>query len=204
MSCSDVSGRVAHVFVGENVAGSRRSDRIIAASGLGFEGFSSSAGSRWDDRPDEKTTMSKPAEQQTLERPIDVLVVDDEPMVRDFIARVLRRNGFTCRAVSDAGEAIATATDDPPHLAISDIRMPGKDGTWLLVELRKRWPDLPVIMLTAVSEAEQAVVCLKAGAQDYLVKPIDVDALLAAVWQGAEKARLAIVADRAPSAENAT
>jgi CheY-like chemotaxis protein len=147
-------------------------------------------------------TMSKSAGEETGEGAIDVLVVDDEPMVRDFIARVLRRNGFTCRAVSDAGEAIATATDEPPHLAISDICMPGKDGTWLLAELRRRWPDLPVIMLTADSEAEQAVSCLKAGAQDYLVKPIDVDALLAAVWQGAEKARLTVVAGGAPCAGN--
>jgi len=99
----------------------------------------------------------------------DVLVVDDEPMVRDFIVRVLTRNGFTCRSAADAGEAIAEATDRPPTVAITDVRMPGKDGTWLLSELKKRWPDLPVIMLTAVSDAKQAVSCLKGGAYDYLV-----------------------------------
>jgi DNA-binding response OmpR family regulator len=55
----------------------------------------------------------------------DVLVVDDEPMVRDFVAKVLRRNGFTCRTASDAGEAVAAVMDCPPALVITDMRMPG-------------------------------------------------------------------------------
>jgi signal transduction histidine kinase/CheY-like chemotaxis protein len=116
----------------------------------------------------------------------EVLVVDDEPMVRDFVARVLSRNGFACRTVSDAAEAVASATDRPPSMVVTDIRMPGRDGYWLLAELRKRWPEMPVIMLTAVSEAKDAVECLKAGAQDYLLKPIDIDELLKSVQLGAE------------------
>jgi DNA-binding response OmpR family regulator len=87
----------------------------------------------------------------------DVLVVDDEPMVRDFVAKVLTRNGFACRTASDAAEAVASAMDRAPSLVVTDLRMPGKDGSWLLSELRKRWPLMPVIVLTAVSEAKQAV-----------------------------------------------
>lgn len=145
--------------------------------------------------------MSKPAAQETVEGALHVLVVDDEPMVSDFIARVLRRNGFICRTASDAGEALAAAMDERPHLVLSDIRMPGKDGTWLLAEFKKRWPDVPIIMLTGVSGAEDAVVCLKAGAQDYLVKPIDVDALLAALREAAKKVRPSLVAGPASSAD---
>ena len=121
----------------------------------------------------------------------DVLVVDDEPMVRDFVAKVLTRNGFACRTASDAGEAVASAMDRTPSLVVTDIRMPGKDGSWLLSELRKRWPLMPVIMLTAVSEAKQAVECLKAGAQDYLLKPIDIQELLTSVRRGVEGNRAA-------------
>lgn len=120
----------------------------------------------------------------------DVLVVDDEPMVRDFVAKVLRRNGFTCRTASDAGEAVAAVMDCPPALVITDMRMPGKDGSWLQRELGKRWPEMPVIMLTAVSEAKQAVKCLQAGAHDYLVKPIDIDELLISVRRAFERAQL--------------
>lgn len=119
----------------------------------------------------------------------DVLVVDDEPMVRDFVAKVLRRNGFTCRTASDAGEAVAAVMDCPPALVITDMRMPGKDGSWLQGELGKRWPEMPVIMLTAVSEAKQAVKCLHAGARDYLVKPIDIDELLISVRRALERAQ---------------
>jgi signal transduction histidine kinase/FixJ family two-component response regulator len=114
----------------------------------------------------------------------DVLVVDDEPMVRDFVAKVLTRNGVACRTASDAGEAVASAMDRVPSLVVTDVRMPGKDGGWLLSELRKRWPLMPVIMLTAVSDAKQAVECLKAGAHDYLLKPIDVQELLRSVRRG--------------------
>ncbi|HEY7700050.1 MAG TPA: response regulator [Vicinamibacteria bacterium] len=118
----------------------------------------------------------------------DVLVVDDEPMVRDFVAKVLTRNGFACRTASDAGEAVASAMDRAPSLVVTDVRMPGKDGGWLLSELRKRWPLIPVIMLTAVSDAKQAVECLKAGAQDYLLKPVDIQELLRSVRRGLEGA----------------
>ena len=121
----------------------------------------------------------------------DVLVVDDEPMIRDFVAKVLTRNGFACRTASDAGEAVTSAMDRAPSLVVTDIRMPGKDGSWLLSELRKRWPQMPVIMLTAVSEAKQAVECLKAGAQDYLLKPIDIQELLTSVQRGVEGNRAA-------------
>ncbi len=133
-----------------------------------------------------------------------VLVVDDEPMVRDFVAKVLTRNGFSCRTATDAGEAVVTALVQPPSLVVTDIRMPGKDGVWLLSELRKHWPLVPVIVLTAVSEAKEAVECLKAGAQDYLLKPVDIDELLSSVRRGVEGARnVAKGADRSSRLQEA-
>jgi signal transduction histidine kinase/DNA-binding response OmpR family regulator len=116
----------------------------------------------------------------------EVLVVDDEPMVREFLVKVLTRNGFRCRVATDAGEALAAAVDRPPSLVVTDLRMPGRDGGWLLTEFRKRWPAVPVIVLTGVSEAEQAVECLRGGAHDYLLKPIDVKELMASVRRAVE------------------
>jgi DNA-binding NtrC family response regulator len=109
----------------------------------------------------------------------DVLVVDDEPLVRGFMVKVLSRNGFTCRPAADAGEALAAMLERAPSLVITDVRMPGKDGSWLLAELRKRWPAVPVIVLTGLPDAPPAVECLKGGAHDYLLKPIDIEEFVA-------------------------
>jgi signal transduction histidine kinase/CheY-like chemotaxis protein len=121
---------------------------------------------------------------------LEVLVVDDEPVVRDFVAKVLRREGFSCRTAAGADEAVSMVMDHPPALVVTDLRMPGKDGLWLQGELRERWPEIAVILLTAVSDAKQAVRCLKAGAHDYLVKPIDIDELLISVHRAAERVNL--------------
>ena len=116
-----------------------------------------------------------------------VLVVDDEPSIRAFVARVLSRSGFTCSEASNAAEALASVMNVCPLLTITDIHMPGSDGTWLLAELKERYPNMPVIMLTGVSEAETAVRCLKAGAADYLVKPIEIDELVVSTQLALER-----------------
>ncbi|TDI45972.1 MAG: response regulator [Acidobacteria bacterium] len=118
---------------------------------------------------------------------VSVMVVDDEPGVRGFVAKVLTRHGYACYEACNAGEAIARATTSPPSLTITDIRMPGGDGSWLLGQLKERCPEMAVIMLTAVPEAKTAVECLKAGADDYLVKPIDMEALVRATDRALEK-----------------
>jgi DNA-binding response OmpR family regulator len=107
-----------------------------------------------------------------------ILVVDDEPTVQGFVVRVLTRKGYQCLTAGDSAEAIAVATTENPVLTITDIRMPGSDGTWLLKQLKERCPDMAIIMLTAVAEAQTAVDCLKAGADDFLVKPINVEDLV--------------------------
>jgi DNA-binding response OmpR family regulator len=126
----------------------------------------------------------------TQERPenaVSVMVVDDEPGVRGFVAKVLTRHGYSCYEAGNASEAIARATTSPPSLTITDIRMPGSDGSWLLGQLKERCPEMAVIMLTTVPEAKTAVECLKAGADDYLVKPIDMEALVRATDRALEK-----------------
>lgn len=119
-----------------------------------------------------------------------VLIVDDEPAVQGFVERVLTRQGYRCAKAVNASEAIAAAMNEAPDLTISDIRMPGSDGTWLLAELKQRYPDMAVIMLTAVAEATTAVDCVKAGADDFLVKPINMDELVVSVERALEQVTL--------------
>ena len=110
-----------------------------------------------------------------------ILVVDDEPSVQGFVTRVLSRKGYQCLTAANASEAITAAISESPDVTITDIRMPGSDGTWLLQQLKERCPEMAVIMLTAVAEATTAVDCVKIGADDFLVKPINMDELLISV-----------------------
>ncbi len=103
-----------------------------------------------------------------------ILIVDDEPDVRQIIKRSLRRTGYErigqAASVSEARERIAA--DGPFALVILDILMPGEPGTNLLHELAGRAPQTVVIVATGVAAIQTAIHALKAGAYDYLVKPL--------------------------------
>ena len=122
----------------------------------------------------------------------EVLVVDDEPSVRDIVARGLGFNGFTCASASSSNEALSLIEAHPPAVVISDINMPGHSGFWLLQQIKSRWPDTSVIMLTAVDDTQSAVNCLTQGADDYIVKPINLKELAFSVSKALEKRRLII------------
>ena len=100
-----------------------------------------------------------------------ILVVDDDAAVRDVLAAILAEEGYASAAVATAEEALATADSGPFDLVISDVKMPGADGLWLLDRLRRDHPDVAVIMLTGYGDTESAVECLRRGASDYLLKP---------------------------------
>jgi len=119
-----------------------------------------------------------------------VLIVDDEADVREVIRRGLTRQGLQCCMAADAREAVATAFAESPILTIVDIHMRGRDGIWLLEELKERWPHMAVIMLTGDTNPRTAVDCLKSGAEDYLVKPIDLDELGISALRAIERVRL--------------
>jgi len=122
--------------------------------------------------------------------PANVLIVDDDADVRSIIHRALSRQGFQCSTAASAEEALASIDARCPLLTITDIRMPGRDGISLLTELKSRWPDLAVIMLTGIDDARTAVECLKKGAEDYLTKPINLDELHISAKRAFEKVRL--------------
>jgi response regulator RpfG family c-di-GMP phosphodiesterase len=124
------------------------------------------------------------------ERRVRCLVVDDEERVRDVMARVLAGEGFECRQAASGAEAVALLEREAFDLAVLDIQMPAMDGTQLLAEVRLRWPETGVVMVTAVSDVRTAVSCLTHGALDYVAKPFEIDEMRARVWQALEKRRL--------------
>lgn len=113
-----------------------------------------------------------------------ILLVDDEPAVRFALREVLEERGDRVVEAGSAEEALAEREE--VDAVITDLRMPGHDGLWLLGQLRRREPSLPVIILTARGSERTAVAALKTGAYDYLCKPFDVDEVGAAVARAVE------------------
>jgi len=99
-----------------------------------------------------------------------VLVVDDEPIVRDVVVRYLRRDGFTTLEAADGDSARRLIESGKPELVVLDVMLPGTDGLELCRWIRGR-SDLPVIMLTARGEEADRIVGLELGADDYVTKP---------------------------------
>ena len=123
-------------------------------------------------------------------KPLRCLVVDDEPHLRSILERLLTGEGLVCRSAASGGEALRALEQEPAELIVTDIRMPETDGIQLLGEVRRRWPDTGVVMVTAVSDVSSAIWCLTQGALDYVAKPFQVDDVKARVRQALEKRRL--------------
>ena len=100
-----------------------------------------------------------------------MLIVDDEPSASDYLRLLLEQDGFEVRATANGVEALIALETNPFELVISDLRMPQMDGLELLSHLKQRWPDLPVIVLTANEGIQDVVQAIHLGALNYLVKP---------------------------------
>jgi DNA-binding response OmpR family regulator len=109
-----------------------------------------------------------------------VLVVDDEPIVRDVIVRYLEREGFRTLEAGDGESARRAVETGTPNLVVLDVMLPGMDGLTLCRWIRSR-SDLPVIMLTARGEEADRIVGLELGADDYVTKPFSPRELAARV-----------------------
>lgn len=109
----------------------------------------------------------------------NVLVVEDDPAIGANLQRALANAGHLCELADTAAAAREVAT--APDLVLLDLGLPDADGLDLIRELHERWPEVPVIMLTARSEEIDIVVGLDAGAVDYVTKPFRLAELLARV-----------------------
>ncbi|MEZ5228848.1 MAG: response regulator transcription factor [Acidimicrobiales bacterium] len=103
-------------------------------------------------------------------RTLEVLVVDDEPMVREVVARYLTLDGLSVHEVGNGNEALAWLGEHEPDLVVLDIMLPGSDGLTILRHLRATG-DIPVVLLTARADEIDRILGLELGADDYVVKP---------------------------------
>lgn len=115
-----------------------------------------------------------------------VLVVDDDRVLRERMARAFRDRGFDVSAAGDADEAMTAVDERAPDRAVVDLRMPGRSGLELVRELRERLPDAKIVVLTGYGSIASAVEAMKLGATNYLSKPADADDVLAAFEAPAE------------------
>lgn len=109
-----------------------------------------------------------------------VLVVDDEPLVREVVGRYLEQDGFRVMVAADGDEALRLLGSGTPELVVLDVMLPGVGGLDVLAELRRRG-EVPVILLTARGDEADRVLGLELGADDYVVKPFSPRELTARV-----------------------
>lgn len=110
-----------------------------------------------------------------------ILIVDDEPRIRELIREHLEHDGFTCQEASDGSAALAVLNSEEISLVILDVMMPFVDGFTCLRQMRSRKITTPVIMLTARGEEYDKLAGLEGGADDYVVKPFSPRELVARV-----------------------
>lgn len=102
-----------------------------------------------------------------------VWIVDDDESIRWVLEKALARENIPLKSFSSADEVLEAMERETPQVLVSDIRMPGKSGLHLLEETKKRFPHLPIIIMTAYSDLDSAVSAFQGGAFEYLSKPFD-------------------------------
>jgi len=121
-------------------------------------------------------------------RALTVWVVDDDQSVRWVLEKALNQAGIETRSFERAEYLLEAIHEDSPDVLITDVRMPGMSGLALLERLRTSRPDLPIIVITAHSDLENAVAAYKGGAFEYLPKPFDIDEAVELVHKAARSA----------------
>jgi len=121
---------------------------------------------------------------------VKILVVDDEPAQRELVSGFLARHGFEVLSAGDGREALERFRAEPVDLILTDQKMPGFSGLQLLEAARAVTPEVAVIVMTAYGTIEHAVAAIKAGASDYLTKPLNLDELLHRIGQVRDRQRL--------------
>lgn len=113
-----------------------------------------------------------------------ILLVDDSVVLRDRLAMAFRERGFRVAVASNADEALQIFQTEPTHLAVLDLRMPGKQGLVLLQELKEISPDTKFLILSGFGSIATAIDAIRLGATNFLPKPADADDILTAFARG--------------------
>jgi putative nucleotidyltransferase with HDIG domain len=122
-----------------------------------------------------------------------ILVVDDEEPIREIVAQMLTTAGYRCKEAASGMEALAVLTSGEEfELMLSDLMMADLDGIGLLERTKEKYPDMPVVMVTAVHDISVALAAIRNGAYDYLLKPFEREQLLNTVSRALENRRLKV------------
>ncbi len=124
-----------------------------------------------------------------------VLVVEDDQSARVALEKLLRGAGYAVDTAEDGVAALERAAEAPPDVVVTDLKMPRMDGMELLKQLRERDRELPVIVATSLQDLSSGVAAMRAGAEDYLAKPIDFDGLMVAIERALERRDIRIEAE---------
>ena len=119
-----------------------------------------------------------------------VLIVDDEKLVRRLLVSTLTSEGYACFEAGNAEEALAQLQNHTVSVVLLDIMMPGKSGIELLNEVMAAYPDIAPIMISAVSNSDTAITCMKQGAYDYILKPFNTKEVLLRIEYALVKRKL--------------
>jgi cyclic di-GMP phosphodiesterase len=119
-----------------------------------------------------------------------LLVVDDELAHRNVLAMMVQQAGITCKAVSSAAEALSLLQTERIDAVIADLNMPGVSGMELLAEIRLRYPQLIFLMATGIDDVRLGVQAMRQGADDYFIKPLQMDAVIVSLERAFHKRRL--------------
>ena len=119
-----------------------------------------------------------------------VLVVDDDADMRSLLCDVLQGRGHQCLGVGSGDEALQQLSEEDYAVVLTDLRMKGMQGTELLMEVKQRYPDIGVILMTAFGTVETAVDAMRHGASDYLTKPVKTEELVRVVERAIREAAL--------------
>jgi len=109
---------------------------------------------------------------------LDILVIDDQLGVRSLLSTALNEMGYSVATASNGDEGVKKTCELRPRLVIMDIKMPVKDGITALYEIKERIPEIIVVMMTAYGEMETIEQIKKGGAEGYILKPFDIEALI--------------------------
>jgi DNA-binding NtrC family response regulator len=110
-----------------------------------------------------------------------ILVVDDEIRLADVLTAALEDLGYRAVAAENAAVALTLLEREQIDLVLTDLRLPGMDGRALMSEVRRRWPEIPVVMITAFAAVRDAVELVKEGAFDYIAKPFEIEDVAATI-----------------------
>lgn len=117
----------------------------------------------------------------------NVWIVDDDRSIRWVLEKALQKADIPCKTFSEAESVLQAIKKEQPALILSDIHMPGKSGLEMLAEIKKSYPKLPIIIMTAYSDLDSAVASFQGGAFEYLPKPFDIDKAIELVRRATEE-----------------